>query len=65
MGILDVDKRKQRSIAISERELSFAENVMNYYRFHSISEVIRYLIIRENALIEAEQAESAGKDDIL
>lgn len=46
------DKRKQRSIAMSERELSFAENIMFFYKLRSISDVVRFLIIRENEAIE-------------
>lgn len=52
----NIDTRKPRSISMSEREKSFAENIMYYYRLHSISDAIRFLIIRENAAIEAEAA---------
>lgn len=57
MENLDIDKRKPRSISLSEREISSAENIMYYYRLHSISDAIRFLIIRENAEIENKQNE--------
>lgn len=48
----DIDRRKQRSISISDRELSYAENIMYFYRLRSISDAVRFLIIRENEAIQ-------------
>lgn len=47
------ERRTPRSVNMNEAELQMAENVMEYYHLHTVSEVIRFLIIRENARIEA------------
>lgn len=50
-------KRKARTISMNEAEITMTENVMDYYRLHSVSETIRFLIIRENARIENENTD--------
>ena len=64
-----IDKRKPRTFSMSEREYSLIEDVMYFYRLRSVSDAVRFLIIRESARIErydAEKAaESAGDNDSL
>lgn len=54
-------KRRPRTITMNDNEITMTENVMEYYRLHSVSETVRFLIIRENSRIEAEKAEKAVK----
>ena len=53
---MDMYKRKARTISMNEAEITIAKNVMDFYRFHSISETVRFLLLRENAKIEVETA---------
>ena len=57
----NIDRRKSRSVSLSDRELSFAENVMYFYHLRSVSDAIRFLIIRENGWIQKEQAQEEVK----
>lgn len=53
---MDEYKRKARTISMNDAELTITKNVMDFYRMHSISETVRFLILRENAKIEVEKA---------
>lgn len=54
----NIDRRKSRSVSLSDRELSCAEKVMYFYHLRSVSDAIRFLILRENAWITEEQAQN-------
>ncbi len=53
---MDEFKRKARTISMNEAEITITKKIMDFYRFHSLSETVRFLILRENAKIEVETA---------
>lgn len=57
----NIDRRRPHSIALSDKELSYAENIMYIYHLRSISDVFRYLLIREHGWITEEQTKAEVK----
>ena len=55
-----IDKRKPRTFSMSEREYSLIEIVMRFYQLRSVSDAVRFLIIRESARIAQMAEESTG-----
>lgn len=56
-----IDRRKPHTISISDKELSYAENIMYIYHLRNISDVFRYLLVREHEWITEEQAKAEVK----
>ena len=46
--------RKPRCLSLNDFEVAMLKTIMDYYHMNNVSEVMRYLIMRENARIEQE-----------
>ena len=57
----NLDKRRPRGISMSDREVGFAQYLRDFYHLCTVSDVVRFLILRDFARIQDEIKKEAGE----